>query len=81
MDKNIKAWEERKENYIKGLHGARGGLPAFNERLGRYIASLAIGREFGESVEHYFERKGFKEFVEWAHKELHQEEKRGMVKA
>lgn len=35
------------------------------ERLVRYIGSLTLGRDFGETVEAYFDRKGLTEFDRW----------------
>ena len=36
------------------------------ERLSAYLCSLSLGREFGEAVDAYFERRGFVEFKDWA---------------
>lgn len=40
-------------------------FPSSRERLASVLASLALGREFGESAEQYFERRGFGGFVSW----------------
>ena len=71
---NILAWERRKINYMHGLHGARGGLPAYKERLSQYLSSLALGREFGESGESYFKRKGMDRFIRWAEAQINRKE-------
>lgn len=40
------------------------------ERLRRYLGSLVLGREFGETWESYAERQGLVEFEEWANEKL-----------
>ena len=39
-------------------------------RLRLYLGSLILGREFGETVENYLERKGYTEFYTWAHEQF-----------
>jgi hypothetical protein len=41
-----------------------------NERLSRYLGSQMLGREFGETVEAYFERKRLTEFAAWAYEQV-----------
>ena len=36
------------------------------ERMKTYLCSLSLGRDFGEDVTDYFERKGLTEFRGWA---------------
>lgn len=36
------------------------------QRLARFVCSLVLGREFGESAEAYFQRRGFTAFIAWA---------------
>jgi len=70
----IKRFIEYKQNYISGKW--KGYLPekermaAYTERLSGYLCSLTLGRDFNESVDSYFERKGLIEFDVWARQEL-----------
>jgi len=41
------------------------------ERLRRYLGSLALGRDFDETMEAYLERKGLVAFDEWAQDVVH----------
>jgi len=43
------------------------------ERLRNYICGLMMGRDFMETVEDYFERRGFTEFNNWVHEILNGE--------
>ena len=69
----IKTWKEREEKYESGKF--RGYLPKaermkyFYNELGWHLASLTLGREFNEKIDSYLERKGLKQFEEWANKE------------
>jgi len=59
----IEKWIKYREKYRSGQW--KGGMEKFRKRLGRYKASLILGREFQEPVGIFLERKGLKEF--WEH--------------
>jgi len=41
---------------------------AGKRRLSSYLASQMLGRDFGESVEDYFSRRGLTQFSTWAYR-------------
>ena len=57
----IKAWEHKY---------AKLGKATAEARLRAYLGSLALGRNFGETMEAYLERKGYVEFYVWAHSKI-----------
>ncbi|MDD5474722.1 MAG: hypothetical protein PHU34_11350 [Candidatus Methanoperedens sp.] len=59
-DLEIEKWQKLYESYH-----AKGQDEAYNQRLGSYRASIAIGRDFNESVEAYLNRKDLKRFWDW----------------
>ncbi len=57
----INKWEQERIEYVK-----RGKpLSKLNDRIIRHKASLALGKEFGESSEDYQKRKGLTEYYAW----------------
>jgi len=57
----IKKWTDEKAKY------ERLNLPLskLKERIIRHKASMILGRDFGESVEDYLERRGLTEYHKW----------------
>ena len=58
----IEKWENERAKY------KRLGLPLsrFQDRITRHKASLILGRDFGETVDNYIERRGLTEyFYNW----------------
>lgn len=58
--KLIARWEETYRLWPKNA----------DDRLSGFLASIAIGRDFGEDTAAYYERKGYTEFVKWARQKL-----------
>ena len=60
-DLEIERWSEIKERYIQ-----KGKVDEFYQRLAQYKASLSLGRDFGESGDHYRMRMDLEKF--WNYK-------------
>jgi len=63
----IQQWTEYKQNYMTGKWP--GGIEKFKKRLGTYLCSLVLGRDFQEKTEDYLQRTGLREFFNWAENE------------
>jgi hypothetical protein len=59
-DKEIGRWKDILSNEGKGG----------SQRLASYLASLGMGRKFGQSPESYYQFKGLTKFIEWGRKEV-----------
>ncbi len=73
-EQEIKRFTEYREKYISGKWrgdlSEKERLQLYYERLSGYLCSLSLGRDFSETVESYFQRKGLTEFDSWASLEL-----------
>ena len=76
-EREIIRWQKVKIKYKLGEW--KGGLPKFQERLGKYKASLILGRKFQEPVDRYLKRTGLKRFWDFAFTTAPSREKIGMV--
>ena len=71
----IKRFTEYRANYEsgkwKGYLSLDERLQCYRERLSGYVCSLVLGRDFLESCDVFFERKGLTDFIRWADMEAY----------
>lgn len=62
-DREIRKWLEMRGKYASGEF--KGGIERFTTRVGKYKASIILGRDFQEGGEAYLRRKGMKKFWDY----------------